>query len=75
MSLRQRLIASGRLRPCRTDEFDRELRDAMIADGRIAVPNNDGEDFVTCYWASMVRWYDKGSRRWESLRRYASGWH
>ena len=49
----------------------------MIADGRIAIPNNDGEDFITCYWAFMVRWADKGSRRWESPRKgkYSGVWH
>ena len=78
MSLRERLIAAGRIRPQTAEQAAaRELRAAMIADGRIAIPNNDGEDFVTRYWAFMVRWSDKGSRRWESPRKgkYSGVWH
>ena len=77
MSLRERLIDSGNIRPAETLGGDAygAMRRQMVEDGRISTPNDEGADYLTCYWAMIARWYDKDSRRWESLRRYASGWH
>ena len=50
------------------------LREKMIADGRISVPNDTGRSYEECYWAFMARWFDKGSRRWESLRKTDGRW-
>ena len=77
MSLRERLIAAGRIVPKTAEKAKgRELRSAMIADGRIAVPNEEGT-YLDCYWAMMARWYYKPSRRWEQPRKgkYSGVWH
>jgi hypothetical protein len=71
VSLRERLIAAGHIRPQKAEKAGRPLREAMIADGRIAVPNPEGAEnrtYLECYWASMARWYYKPNRRWESPR-------
>jgi len=77
MSLRERLIAAGHIRPKTAEKAKaRDLRAAMIEDGRIATPN-DGEDVNTCYWAFMARWYYKANRRWEQPRKdkQSGAWH
>ena len=77
MSLRERLIASGNIRPVESLGGDAygALRRQLVEDGRISAPNDTGADYLACYWAMMLKWYEKDSRRWESLRKYASGWH
>ena len=71
MSLRERLVAAGHVVPQKAEKAGRPLREAMIADGRIAVPNPEGAEnrtYQEAYWSLLGRWFSKPNRRWESPR-------